>query len=873
MSWCCNIHNTVSASYILFLKQKNFVLGRGVFPEPSQSSEITADVLPLTQTFTNKKTVRTVNPEEIGIELKHKLAFSTDLPPRPGEGTLGKRIRLVSNCFPLRVPSGNVYHYDVDIIKKKKETDICTDLVPGDSKRYKCLNTKKNREIISLMTSTSPLFNDTSFPAYDGQKNLYTRYPLQASFPIKCEVILPDESCDPENQKQDVYIVKIKPVMKENNSCAINLDMINFFYEQRTNKVPQEAIMALETILRHGPCLRFTPIGRSFFYPSRPNNINPIGDGLEIWFGYHQSIRLGQWGPMVNLNATATTFFLDGPVISYIANVLNVRVGDLRRMHYLPNSDIRKLNNKLKNLRIEVTHLKKYRRRYRILKLVKENAHRLEFEMTDNGRTVMKTVESYFRERYGITLQYPNLPCIQVHPENRKSYLPLEVCEILKGQHSKAKLEAKQNSEMIKFTAITPNERFEEIIKIVNSPEVRNEPTTQAFGLEVLQKPICLEGRVLDPPSLRFKDNSVVPVDGVWSMKQSGAKFFNGAVINSWVLLGFAHVDLSVLRDFSSQLVNMGKKTGITIDNPKYIDIFDVSKIDIKKLLQGMKERYTAELAVIVIKGNDKNVYGKIKQSAETIIGLATQCVKDSNIRDPKKCSQQYLNNLCQKINTKTGGINSTLLPQEIPDIFKKPAIVIGADVNHPGPSVGLKPSLAACIGSLDPKLARYAVSVRAQVNIDEKKQSVEIILDLKAMVRELLLAFYTNTKKLKPEKIIFYRDGVSEGQFETVRDHEVRCIRLACRSLQADYEPGLTFILVQKRHHTRFMPENPSHGVGPCKNVPPGTTVDTAVTDFKKFDFYLCSHLGLKGEFFLYFFIIVFVSFTPYHDLVKMTR
>ena len=36
-------------------------------------------------------------------------------------------------------------------------------------------------------------------------------------------------------------------------------------------------------------------------------------------------------------------------------------------------------------------------------------------------------------------------------------------------------------------------------------------------------------------------------------------------------------------------------------------------------------------------------------------------------------------------------------------------------------------------------------------------------------MVREMLIHFYQTTR-FKPSKIIFYRDGVSEGQFQQVR-------------------------------------------------------------------------------------------------------
>jgi hypothetical protein len=42
-------------------------------------------------------------------------------------------------------------------------------------------------------------------------------------------------------------------------------------------------------------------------------------------------------------------------------------------------------------------------------------------------------------------------------------------------------------------------------------------------------------------------------------------------------------------------------------------------------------------------------------------------------------------------------------------------------------------------------------------------------------MVRELLIQFYQATNH-KPCRIIFYRDGVSEGQFDQVRIHANAC-------------------------------------------------------------------------------------------------
>lgn len=49
------------------------------------------------------------------------------------------------------------------------------------------------------------------------------------------------------------------------------------------------------------------------------------------------------------------------------------------------------------------------------------------------------------------------------------------------------------------------------------------------------------------------------------------------------------------------------------------------------------------------------------------------------------------------------------------------------------------------------------------------------------------------------------YRDGVSESQFLEVLSFELRAMRQACKELEEGYEPGMTFLVVQKRHHTRL--------------------------------------------------------------------
>ncbi|GAU87145.1 hypothetical protein RvY_00039-2 [Ramazzottius varieornatus] len=212
--------------------------------------------------------------------------------------------------------------------------------------------------------------------------------------------------------------------------------------------------------------------------------------------------------------------------------------------------------------------------------------------------------------------------------------------------------------------------------------------------------------------------------------------------------------------------------------------------------------------------------------------------------------------------------------------------MVLGADVTHPGfgEDVG-KPSVAAVVASTNETYTEYVAEVRAQhkkvqesTSLKKKSKTQEIITDLGDMVLDLLEKFYTVNNKALPTLIIFYRDGVSEGQYKEVMKMEVEAIREACFEAYADKPiPPITYIIVGKRHHIRLFATNPADQAGRAKNVPTGTVdfsrvrtqwipcekqarwgrgvcffssgtiADVKITHFSEFDYYLCSHGGIQ--------------------------
>lgn len=106
-------------------------------------------------------------------------------------------------------------------------------------------------------------------------------------------------------------------------------------------------------------------------------------------------------------------------------------------------------------------------------------------------------------------------------------------------------------------------------------------------------------------------------------------------------------------------------------------------------------------------------------------------------------------------------------------------------------------------------------------------------------MVRALIR--YRETHGSLPQRIMFYRDGVGDGQIETVRDVEVVSIKQRLNELYGGEDKyKLTFIIVNKRINTRFFLKG--------RNPVGGTVVDNGVTNPFRYDFFLISQSVRQG-------------------------
>jgi eukaryotic translation initiation factor 2C len=146
--------------------------------------------------------------------------------------------------------------------------------------------------------------------------------------------------------------------------------------------------------------------------------------------------------------------------------------------------------------------------------------------------------------------------------------------------------------------------------------------------------------------------------------------------------------------------------------------------------------------------------------------------------------------------------------------------MIFGADVTHAADGKGN--SIAAVVATMDSRFIDYRCAIR----MHEGRK--EIIEDLHGMATELMKQFQEGSGGRLPARIIFYRDGVSDGEKGTVVKHEVRALKKACEDLGGN--AAITFMCVTKRHHVRFFPSENNTGVDKNGNLLAGTVVDTGI-------------------------------------------
>ncbi|KAK6153233.1 hypothetical protein DH2020_012872 [Rehmannia glutinosa] len=731
-------------------------------------------------------------------EMQPASSKSMRFPLRPGKGKYGSKCIVKANHFFAELPDKDLHQYDVTITPEVASRGV---------------NRAVIRQLVDLYRESHL---GTRLPVYDGRKSLYTAGPLPfGSKDFKITLI--DEEDGPGGARRErVFTVVIK------FAARADLHHLGMFLQGRQADAPQEALQVLDIVLRELPTSRYCPVGRSFYSPDVGRR-QPLGEGLESWRGFYQSIRPTQMGLSLNIDMSSTAFIEPLPVIDFVTQLLN------RDVSARPLSDADRVK-----LLLTVLHFGSHIELLNgfVLFLLSELAL-VSVRFPVDGRGTMKSVVEYFRETYGFVIQHTQWPCLQVGNTQKPNYLPMEVCKIVEGQRYSKRLNERQITALLKVTCQRPEQRESDILETVHHNAYAKDKYAQEFGIKISEDLAHVEARVLPAPWLKYHDSGrekdCLPQVGQWNMMNK--RMVNGGMVTSWICINFArNVQDNIAHSFCYELAQMCNTSGMAFNPEPVLPVLSGRPDQVERVLKARfhdvmtklrPDGKELELLIVVLPDNNGSLYGDLKRICETDLGIVSQCCLQKHVY---RMSKQYLANVALKINVKVGGRNTVLvdaLSRRMPLVSDRPTIIFGADVTHPHPGEDSSPSIAAVVASQD----------------------------WPEVTKELLISFRRATGQ-KPQRIIFYRDGVSEGQFYQVLLYELDAIRKACAALEPNYQPTVTFVVVQKRHHTRLFANNHNdrRSVDRSGNILPGTVVDSKICHPTEFDFYLCSHAGIQG-------------------------
>ncbi|KAF8960908.1 argonaute-like protein [Flammula alnicola] len=750
-----------------------------------------------------------------------------ELPLRPGFGKEGKAIKLRANFFPVKVPKGPLFEYDVSISP-----------VAGTAVR------RVKRRIFQLAEQSPDWtnFGLSGIVAHDHSSKLIAARQLPQPLAIRVPYYDEDEAGPKAGGKE--YTLTIEFIQDIDTSGLVNYLQGQAQYRDY-DIMP--VISALNVILAAFPNRSGgggVMVGRNrFFFRNAMDPVN-LGGGLEAWKGFYSSVRPAHKQLMVNVNVCTTAFYqaknLAAAIIEFSDSTFGAR----------PAAFVR-------GVRVKTLHLG-YKKSVKTLS--NKTARQYRFHVAEFNREV--TVEEYFKQKYNIKLKYPDMQLVDVGGQ-KANLLPAELCEILPNQPFRGKLTDKNTENMIKVAANPPNVNAQSIIGPgLDGLGFRQgaAPQLNAFGVTIGNEMTVVPGRILSPPGIKY-GTGTPSVDAKASWNLRNVKFAKGGRLENWAVL--------VIRDgngrdeFSSpndpELVatyrgfaQMCRTSGMSVDQKDPVVIAatlpprtptDPTRAaaigSIRTQLMSLKSKPT--IVLVILSSGDKHVYSGIKHLCDSYLDLATVCVHSSKIR---KQSPQYFANVALKFNMKLGGVNHSLDQKSMTWLKKMPTMLVGIDVTHPGPgTVKGTPSIAAVVASYETEFAQYPCSMEIQ---ETKK---EMVTNLGKMMWERLTLFLKKNKTL-PQRVLVYRDGVSEGQFMTVVEEELPAIRLAFKKFdtpKAPYKPKLAIVICGKRHHTRFYPTEEANA-DDKGNPRSGTVVDRGVTAVYNFDFFLQAHGGLQG-------------------------
>jgi aubergine-like protein len=331
-----------------------------------------------------------------------------------------------------------------------------------------------------------------------------------------------------------------------------------------------------------------------------------------------------------------------------------------------------------------------------------------------------------------------------------------------------------------------------------------------------------------------------------WTFFMMKNRIAQPVAISNWVIFYPSDAAGSV-QEFAGHLQSTARNVGINMGNPTPIP---VNGFGADPYIHALRDSLTSkkpQFALCVVKSDSKDVYNGIKRICTSDLPVPSQVVKLRTMNN--KRIDAVIFKIIVQINCKLGGEPWTIaVPPELSD-----TMLIGIDVCH---ATQMGSSVAGFVATVCPSFSKFTSGVFFQERSKELLDGEKLSECVAKAIGE-----YEKRNGKPPEKVIVYRDGVGDGQFDQVLKQEVPQYRIGFEKGNKLSSPLLTVVIVKKRIHTGLF----TSGQGqPHGNPMAGTVVDEGIMHQNWYDFFLISQSVTQGT----------VTPTHYHvieDQVKL--
>lgn len=817
------------------------------------------------------------------------------VPTRPGFGTVGDRFIVRVNMFELNPTATPVplHKYNVDfgqnILTKNQKAQMISAIVKRAE--FKAAGMQWATDYSNIIVTTQKLKQNIEGKAEP-------KDPLDTALPPPTTDAARDASARRTQRFKVTY---------ENT-----FDLRDLFSYLRRTQHGQEYegradIVQLLNIIISKPCRDNVSVstgGQNSFFPLQDHNCFSqvdLGGGLSAYRGFFSSVRYSVGRVLVNVNVANGAFFNALPLRNLIAAICGSNPTPSKRdilakvepvisrlkvlTRYMKPRDAngKVLTNKgpLQKVRTLQHFAKEYRRdgKGNIIDFRYRSCNDVKFQLASapgvEGGSI--SVTEYFKKYHDITLQWPEEPPIDVGTSAHTNWLPQELCvQVLSGQPYRGLLQGNQTRNMIGFAATPPAIKAMaiqgtnsdgpglETLKLRGGDQANS---THPFGLDITPRMITVPARRLPAPELQYgapsgQQAKFVPASGSWNLRKADGKghhrFFLPAKFECWQTLtidldgqpkSYGQRLVGLFKDFGKDLATYGIVLGpqgpdlsCSVPNPTFGREVDRQKTN--QILEAQFARAAKDqrkILLVILKDQNAWLYSRVKFYGDIKYGIHTVCCINDKFTKEQGRPMLWAN-LALKFNIKGGGVNHKISMDKLKP-FDNATILVGIDVTHPSPtSSDDAPSIAAVVASKNEHLTEWPASIRVQ----QRRQ--EIVSELKDMLLERFRLWEKCNGRL-PNKVIVYRDGVSEGQYQAVLVNEKAAFDALFNGLygSAEKHPDLTILIVGKRHHIRAYATT-SRDADRKGNLLPGTIIDRGITHPTRHDFYLQSHAVLQG-------------------------